>query len=475
VVGGAGMVFGMGQANRQRRRMKEKERKRSRAAQPRPPSPQTPFDAVREAAQRVAGPSASEQQRSEEVLAAIMGKAFHALIDKNARGFEAAVTRLVERPDVGGWRAFVEQALAAQLQDAVTEAWKHGWQPADLARLAGRRFGGEHVLLVGDAIAAELKAYAPVTIDPRWSAQLAELEAQVWWPPSQTFLRAWCELPKNSWAAVMPLALELLVQLRTLPVLQLLGPLPGAFRAPTSAREREGKAVDERVLSRVRALLAKAEATTSEAEAEAFTAGAQERMARHSIDAAMLAATEPDNSQKPTGRRIGIDNPYEGSKASLLHAVSQANRCRSVWSKELGFSTVIGFESDLDAVETLFTSLLIQAVRAMTSAGSRTDRYGRSRTRAFRQSFLAAYAGRIGERLMEVTEAQTKAATAESGGKNLLPVLASRDHDVDEAMSTLFPRLTHTKAMSVTDAEGWHSGRGAADLATLHSGEAISR
>jgi Protein of unknown function (DUF2786) len=465
----------MGQANRQRRRMKEKERKRSRATSPRPPGSQSAFEAAREAAQRAARPVAGEQERSEEVLAAIVTRAFNALVAKDARAFDAAVTRLVERPDVGGWRAFVERALSTQLQAVVTQAWKHGWQPADLARLAGRRFGGQHVLLLGDAIVAELKTYAPATIDPRWSAQLAELEAQVWWQPNQNFLRAWCELPRNDWASVLPVALELLGLLGMLPDLQLLGPIPGTFRPPTSAREREVKAVDERVLSRVRALLAKAEATTSEAEAEAFTAGAQERMARHSIDAAMLAATEPDNSQKPSGRRIGIDNPYEGSKASLLNAVALANRCRSVWSKDLGFSTVIGFESDLDAVETLFTSLLVQAVRSMTSAGSRTDRYGRSRTRSFRQSFLAAYAARIGERLMEVTGAQTKAASAEPGGKNLLPVLASRDHAVEDATSAMFPRLVQTRATSVTDAEGWHSGRGAADLATLHAGEALSR
>ncbi|MEE3919447.1 DUF2786 domain-containing protein [Micromonospora sp. BRA006-A] len=45
-----------------------------------------------------------------------------------------------------------------------------------------------------------------------------------------------------------------------------------------------------RMLDRVRALLAKAESTGYPAEAEAFTAKAQELMARHSIDAALLDA-----------------------------------------------------------------------------------------------------------------------------------------------------------------------------------------
>ena len=49
--------------------------------------------------------------------------------------------------------------------------------------------------------------------------------------------------------------------------------------------------------------------------------------------------------------------------------MAQANRCRVVWSKDLGLVTVIGFPADLDAVELLFTSLLVQANTAMLRAG----------------------------------------------------------------------------------------------------------
>jgi hypothetical protein len=187
----------------------------------------------------------------------------------------------------------------------------------------------------------------------------------------------------------------------------------------------------------------------------------------------MLAATAVDNKDKPAGRRIGIDNPYEPAKAVLLNAVAKANRCRSVWSKSLGFCTVIGFEPDLDAVEALFTSLLVQATTAVTQAGAGAGAGARSRTRAYRQSFLAAYAHRIGERLAEITAAQTVAATAEPGGGNLLPVLASRERAVESTMVEMFPGLTQKSTGAITDPEGWHSGRGAADLAALHRGEAL--
>jgi hypothetical protein len=187
----------------------------------------------------------------------------------------------------------------------------------------------------------------------------------------------------------------------------------------------------------------------------------------------MLAATATVNKEAPAGRRIGIDNPYEAAKAVLLSAVAKANRCRSVWTKYLGFCTVIGFDPDLDAVEALFTSLLVQATTAVNAAGAGSGAGARTRTRAFRQSFLTAYAHRIGERLSEITREQTEVASAEPGGGNLLPVLASRDREVENTVSQLFPDLTQSAASSITDAAGWHSGRGAADLAVLPNGQAL--
>jgi hypothetical protein len=481
----------MGQANRERRRLKEKERKRARAAGSRQAgaAPGTsgafggsgasgPFggpDGFAQAAAAMAEQWLSPVQppSPKQLVAAIVSAASQAYFSGDRRDFDAAVAALVEHPDLGGWRVTAERSISTYLLAEIGQAWQRGWQPADLARVVGRQLGAQSVRLVRDAIAAELQSYPAATLDPRWQAQLAELEARVWWPAEQNLLRAWCALPGNDWVEVIPRALEVFCLVHGLAELEQLGPLPGTARPPRSKTEGDRPPVDERMLSRVRALLAKAEATTSEAEAEAFTAGAQERMARHSIDLAMLAATEPDGANKPIGRRIGIDNPYEASKAVLLDAVSRANRCRSVWSQHFSFCTVIGFEPDLDAVETLFTSLLVQAITAMTRAGSRTGVDGRSRTRAFRQSFLAAYATRIGERLAEVIEVQTEAASAEPGGGNLLPVLASRNQAVDAALSSMFPSLTHKSAGSIRDAEGWHSGRGAADLATLSVGKPL--
>jgi hypothetical protein len=154
----------------------------------------------------------------------------------------------------------------------------------------------------------------------------------------------------------------------------------------------------------------------------------------------------------------------------LLGAVAGANRCRTVWSRDLGFSTVIGFSVDLDAVELLFTSLLVQATASMMQSGSRIDGQGRSRTRSFRQSFLTAYASRIGQRLTETTGIQTSEVAAQPAGRDLLPVLAARSEAVDKAVNAMFPQMTTHRVGSVTHQEGWLSGLSAADQAALHLG-----
>src|SRR5262249_41767978 len=157
-------------------------------------------------------------------------------------------------------------------------------------------------------------------------------------------------------------------------------------------------------------------------------------------------------------------------------AVARANRCRSVWSNAFGFVTVLGFAADVDAVELLFTSLLVQATTAMVRAGSRRDAYGRSSTRSFRQSFLVAYAQRIGERLntatREATEQASQAMAGQPGAQQLLPVLASREEAVGALTEELFPDLAD-HSVAITNREGWEHGRAAADRAHLNVHEEV--
>jgi hypothetical protein len=378
--------------------------------------------------------------------------------------FGRAVARLADQPQVPSWPLVAGRALRDSLVTLVTAAWRRGWQPAELVRHTGRELGATHARMVTDVIADEMRDYAAATVDDRWTAQLTVLGADVWWGQDE-YLGRWRDQAGTGQIEAVTTAVDLLLLLGGLPVLERLGPLPGTAR-PSRASHR-ASAADGRILDKIRALLAKAESTEFAEEAEALSARAQTLMAKYSIDRALLAA-QSGGKDEPAGRRLPVDNPYEAAKASLLQYVATANRCRPVWHRNLGLSTVVGFAADLDAVELLFTSLLVQANTAMLREGSRRDRYGRSRTRAFRQSFLIAYAVRIGERLGEAAGQAEQQAAAEASGRNVLPVLASRQQAVNDAVDDMFRDIiTDSRSTRATDAEGWYSGRAAADMAAL--------
>jgi hypothetical protein len=330
--------------------------------------------------------------------------------------------------------AEVDAVLDQALRRAFERVFRGGWQPAELHRVVARRGNPLQGDLVAQAVQDAVKAH-PGT-DPRWREQAAELTAGARKADRVTRLDA---------------ALGVLTELRRLPPIDVLIPPPGT-RAAVVTR---GTA-DARVLDRVRALLAKAESTDFPAEAEAFSAKAQELIARHSIEEALTAQDRAD--VVPLARRIGVDHPYESEKAGLLDAVSQANHCHTVWSPELGFSTVFGFDADIDAVELLYTSLLVQANRAMVRD---EPAKGKARIKAFRRSFLVAYSVRIGERLEQTARHEIARHT------DLLPVLRSRDVQVREAMDKAFPRTVRARGSRVDSIEGWQSGRAAADEATF--------
>ncbi|MGW5482564.1 DUF2786 domain-containing protein [Streptomyces sp. NPDC004008] len=328
--------------------------------------------------------------------------------------------------------------LALRGEQFVGAAWRRGWQPADVVRMVRRELDDLHVRLVSALILKE--AGQRPSPGPRWTSQLQELDPE---PP---------RVPDRFSHATA--VLELYRLLLRLPALEPLD-APGRAAAPQQP--------ESRMLTRIRALLAKAEATDYPDEAEALSAKAQELMARHSIDEALLAA-RAHTEDAPGACRIGVDPPYETAKAVLLDAVATANRCRAVWHERFGFSTVIGFEPDLEAVELLYTSLLVQATAAMTKAEAAQRKGGRKRTKTFRQSFLAAYAHRIGDRLRAVAEAQVDGS---EGDRDLLPVLAARDVAVVDHMERMFPDTVTTRLRGVGDAAGWEQGAAAADRARV--------
>ncbi|MCS0601014.1 DUF2786 domain-containing protein [Streptomyces sp. LP11] len=359
--------------------------------------------------------------------ASTVERAFRAaLYDDTDTGLDTGASLLAADPAA-------DAELTRRGEEFVAAAWRRGWQPADVVRLVRRELEEPHARLAAALIRAQAGRDRPR--GRRWATQLEALPED----PARgadRFTHA-------------TTALELYRLLLRLPALE---PLEEETRRTSAAPAAT------RMLTRIRALLAKAEATGYPEEAEALSAKAQELMARHSVDEALLAAEAPA-PDAPGACRIGVEPPYEQAKAVLLDAVATANHCRAVWNEPFGFSTVVGFEADLEAVELLYTSLLVQATHAMTRAEAAQRAGGRKRTKTFRQSFLAAYAHRVGDRLAAVARSQVS--------RDLLPVLATREIAVTGRLERMFPETTTTRLRGVSDEAGWTEGRAAADRAQV--------
>jgi Protein of unknown function (DUF2786) len=354
---------------------------------------------------------------------------------------------------------------------SLAQCWERGWQPLDVQHVVRRQSTARAAQWVTHVILAEAAQTGALERAPQeWRGQLEALGEDVGRAlPVVELLRSGGRATEADWTV----ALTVLGWLRTLPATQVLMPKPSSWGRLDGASGRPApvpttstsSASDPKLLTRIRALLAKAEATDYPAEAEALTAKAQDLMTRHAIDEALVHA-EAGDSITVIGRRIHIDNPYALEKAILLNGVAEANRVRAAWSDFAASMTIVGVPTDLEQIEMLFTSLLIQATRAMTEAGEASRAHSVNRSSSFRRSFLIAYATRIGQRLD--TASDEAAATY---GSALVPVFARQDEAIGEEYERLFPHVKSSVVGRNLNRRGWEAGTDAADRAVMPAGQ----
>lgn len=434
----------MGKRNREKRAAKKKV-KASRGPTP----PRQDFDGYDE-------PWALPPVVSPEMVAEGLLQAAYAH-EVDSEFVDETVADLAGRSPVANVRTVAIGAGIA-LAATIDLVWKRGWTPVDvrehLSRIADAAVGS----LLIDEIAADTAKHSPSTVDERWAVQVRALGAEVWWDSGVPRLLQWADRNGADLQRALRTTIALLTALMKLPELPLVIPAPGSASARSPASV---SGVDQKVLARVRALLAKAESTQFPEEAEALSAKAQGLMNRHAFERAVLDADE-HRKQTAASTRLWLDAPYVDAKSHLVAEIARANRCRAVFYSKIGFVALVGESMDLEITELLATSLLVQATRAMVAEGSQATRTGTSRTRSFRQAFLVSYATRIGERLDEAGARAHDPVEDE----RLLPVLAERSRVVEETFEKMFSDLVQRSA-TVTNGAGWDAGRAAADRADI--------
>lgn len=186
------------------------------------------------------------------------------------------------------------------------------------------------------------------------------------------------------------------------------------------------------MLARIAALLRQAEGTDNEHEAEAFMAAAQRLATATSIDLALARShsAQRTKAQMPVQRTVTIGEA--GSKGlrtyvQLFVVIGLANDVKCDVASNSTFVYAYGFAEDIDATHALYTSLVLQMVRA-SQAYINSGAHRPTPTITARLNFQLAFGSRIGRRLSEAKdEAQQEADRNDRPGT----AIALRNKDLE--------------------------------------------
>ena len=213
----------------------------------------------------------------------------------------------------------------------------------------------------------------------------------------------------------------------------------------------------DRLLDRVRKLLAKAEADgVTPAEAQALTAKAAQIMAKYGIHRALLAADRPE-TDRPDNRVLDIDRPWAREKAHLLCGLASALRCQCILLTGSPGSRVhiFGYASDIDRTDVLYTSVLIQMWHGL--AGAVVPECASS-PRAWRRSWLLGFATAVIARVRQAEQRAVAMADDQGGagaGRAAL-VLADRTLVIRRQVERVYP-VTRTARVTYSGS-GYRDG-----------------
>jgi hypothetical protein len=225
---------------------------------------------------------------------------------------------------------------------------------------------------------------------------------------------------------------------------------------PMTADERRARALDK-----IRKVLAMAEgAGTTQPERDAFNAKAAAMIAEFGVVEAELAEALPIHLRASVGDRIvTVPGPYALDKVSLLNQIVVALGGRAILLRGEGAGKrlhLFGYDTDLDRIEVLWTSLLVQASFGLASVSIPFGVH----VAAYRRSFMSGFTAAISQRLT----AAERAAKVEAAPGTAL-VLVRRSGEVAHAVTAQYPStISHTRRLS---GGGRHAGYAAGQRANL--------
>jgi len=225
--------------------------------------------------------------------------------------------------------------------------------------------------------------------------------------------------------------------------------------------------MNDSIIDRVRALLAKAESSPYPAEADTFMAKAQAMIQQYALDDAVLHGSDPSTIGHD---ELTMTGSYSRERSMIWGAVAMANRCRVLTMSKHGSSAVaslivIGRPSDRELVKVVATSLEVQAMRRM--ADLNLDRSSEAPV-VQRRSFLRGFASEVASRLRRANHSTGHASTS------AVAALALTEQAVDDYLGDHFD-LSNRRSQARFDGAAYSRGRRAGATADVGSARLADR
>jgi uncharacterized protein DUF2786 len=236
------------------------------------------------------------------------------------------------------------------------------------------------------------------------------------------------------------------------------------------------ESIPQNKMRQIRALLDLAEhANTGEAEREAAMGRAMAMMAEHGVTEMMANAYGRKQVDEVIHAVIKMNNPYSKAKALLASWIARAMGCRTVlhpYGREYLSVSVVGFRSDAERAELLYTSLLLQMINGVKNVRPAWNDY--TSTATYRANWMQGFGETVHHRIYEAEraarakfDAEHRTEQAASGNQSTAMVLVGREQLIAAKHDELFPRLGKMRTSARSSNSGRSAGRDAGRRANI--------
>lgn len=228
----------------------------------------------------------------------------------------------------------------------------------------------------------------------------------------------------------------------------------------------------ETIADKIAKLLAKAERTDNDAEAEAFFAKAAQLQAQHEIDQSMIDAARGNDANPVEKMQFMCKGSYAKAHMYALLGMAKAMGMKGFYVP--GSSTIkvviVGHKRDLVDLETLWSSILIQMARGAKRYinGWKLDRWDFTPSERYnaQRSYMVGFGDGVAEILRRVRQDAARELEAVQGpGVGL--VLVKKAEVVKHAFDTMYPNLKSGRGMKIN---GSAHGAGQVDGRNANTG-----